>query len=182
MVEGAVVGGQLNKDVTYAHFYSFLNCLQVSPCHGWMSSNKTLRTLTSERAEQLSNTLKKIATSQKFTNFNLFYVDFDFQEIMEEWQRSGGQPWQLIEPVDGFHPTSFRSPALPGDRFSSVSQAPVVPFHDFLFHISKLLHVALQLLADRFWKKVQLQWPQVLGKENPFNPQIEQVFGDQGGH
>lgn len=66
--------GQLNKDVTYAHLYSFLNCLQVSthwlasrpanppcssvikvfsrsqvsPCHGWMSSNKTLRTLTSE--------------------------------------------------------------------------------------------------------------------------------------
>nr|XP_055203598.1 acyloxyacyl hydrolase isoform X1 [Gorilla gorilla gorilla] len=40
--------GQLNKDVTYAQLYSFLNCLQVSPCHGWMSSNKTLRTLTSE--------------------------------------------------------------------------------------------------------------------------------------
>ncbi|XP_026302935.1 acyloxyacyl hydrolase isoform X2 [Piliocolobus tephrosceles] len=40
--------GRLNKDVTYAHLYSFLNCLQVSPCHGWMSSNKTLRTLTSE--------------------------------------------------------------------------------------------------------------------------------------
>uniref|UniRef100_A0A8C2NBP3 Saposin B-type domain-containing protein n=1 Tax=Capra hircus TaxID=9925 RepID=A0A8C2NBP3_CAPHI len=40
--------GQLNKDVTYAHFYSFLNCLQVSPCRSWMSSNKTLRTLTSE--------------------------------------------------------------------------------------------------------------------------------------
>ncbi|XP_022438981.1 acyloxyacyl hydrolase isoform X3 [Delphinapterus leucas] len=72
--------GQLNKDVTYAHLYSFLSCLQVSPCHGWMSSNKTLRTLTSERAEQLSITLKKIATSQKFTNFNLFYMDFDFQE------------------------------------------------------------------------------------------------------
>ncbi|XP_060161394.1 acyloxyacyl hydrolase isoform X4 [Globicephala melas] len=140
--------GQLNKDVTYAHLYSFLSCLQVSPCHGWMSSNKTLRTLTSERAEQLSNMLKKIATSQKFTNFNLFYMDFDFQEITEEWQKSGGQPWQLIEPVDGFHPNE----------------------------------VALQLLADRFWKKVQLQCPQVLGKENPFNPQIEQVFGDQGGH
>ncbi|CAK7307049.1 acyloxyacyl hydrolase isoform X1 [Vulpes vulpes] len=140
--------GQLNKDVTYAHFYSFLNCLQVSPCHGWMSSNKTLRTLTSERAKQLSHTLKKIAASKKFTNFDLFYVDFDFQEVTEEWQKRGGQPWQLIEPVDGFHPNE----------------------------------VALLLLADRFWKKVQLQWPQVLGKENPFNPQIEQVFGDQGGH
>ncbi|XP_073921389.1 acyloxyacyl hydrolase isoform X2 [Castor canadensis] len=96
--------GQLNKDVTYAQFFSFLSCLQVSPCHGWMSSNKTLRTLTSERAEQLSNTLKKIATSEKFTNFHLFYMDFAFQEIIDEWQKRGGQPWQLIEPVDGFHP------------------------------------------------------------------------------
>lgn len=140
--------GQLNKDVTYAHFYSFLNCLQVSPCRSWMSSNKTLRTLTSERAEQLSKTLKKIATSQKFKNFDLFYLDFDFQEITEEWQKKGGQPWQLIEPVDGFHPNE----------------------------------VVYQLLADRFWKKMQHQWPHVLGKENPFNPQIEEVFGDQGGH
>uniref|UniRef100_A0A5F8AGR0 Acyloxyacyl hydrolase n=1 Tax=Macaca mulatta TaxID=9544 RepID=A0A5F8AGR0_MACMU len=140
--------GQLNKDVTYAHLYSFLNCLQVSPCHGWMSSNKTLRTLTSERAEQLSNTLKKIAASEKFTNFDLFYMDFAFHEIIQEWQKRGGQPWQLIEPVDGFHPNE----------------------------------VALLLFADRFWEKVQLQWPQILGKENPFNPQIKQVFGDQGGH
>ncbi|XP_027430168.1 acyloxyacyl hydrolase isoform X1 [Zalophus californianus] len=140
--------GQLNKDVTYAHFYSFLNCLQVSPCHSWMSSNKTLRTLTSERAKQLSNTLKKIATSQKFTNFDLFYMDLDFQEVVDEWRKRGGQPWQLIEPVDGFHPNE----------------------------------VASLLLADHFWKKVQLQWPQLLGKENPFNSQIEQVFGDQGGH
>uniref|UniRef100_A0A8C4L8L5 Acyloxyacyl hydrolase n=1 Tax=Equus asinus asinus TaxID=83772 RepID=A0A8C4L8L5_EQUAS len=140
--------GQLNKDVTYAHFYSFLNCLQVSPCQGWMSSNETLRTLTSQRAEQLSNTLKKIATRKKFTNFNLFYMDFDFQGIIKEWQKRGGQPWQLIEPVDGFHPNE----------------------------------VASLLLADVFWKKVQLQWPQVLGKENPFNSQIEKVFGEQGGH
>lgn len=140
--------GQLNEDVTYDQFYTFLSCLQASPCHGWMSSNKTLRTLTSQRAEQLSDTLKKIATSQKFTNFDLFYVDFDFQEILKEWQRRGRQPWQLVEPVDGFHPNE----------------------------------VASLLLAERFWNKVQSQWPEVLGKENPFNAQIEQVFGDQGGH
>ncbi|XP_063090032.1 acyloxyacyl hydrolase isoform X2 [Cavia porcellus] len=140
--------GQLNKDVTYAQLFSFLNCLQVNACHGWMSSNKTLRTLTSERAQQLSNTLKKIAASEKFTNFDLLYMDFAFKEMVEEWQRRGGQPWQLIEPVDGFHPNE----------------------------------VALLLLAELFWKKMQLQWPQVLGKENPFNSRIEQVFGDQGGH
>lgn len=113
-----------------------------------MSSNKTLRTLTSKRAEQLSNTLKEIASSKKFTNFDLYYVNFDFQEIVEEWQKKGREPWELIEPVDGFHPSE----------------------------------VASLLLADHFWKKVELQWPQVLGKENPFNPQIKQVFGDQGGH
>ncbi|KAM7121544.1 acyloxyacyl hydrolase [Molossus nigricans] len=140
--------GQLNEDVTYERFYTFLGCLQVSSCHGWMSSNKTLRTLTSERAEQLSNILKKIAISKKFTNLDLLYVDFDLQAVMKKWQKRGGQPWQLIEPVDGFHPNE----------------------------------VALLLMADGLWDKMQLQWPQVLGKENPFNPQIEQVFGDQGGH
>ncbi|EPQ08879.1 Acyloxyacyl hydrolase [Myotis brandtii] len=140
--------GQLNGDVTYGQLYAFLSCLQVSPCHGWMTANETLRTLTSQRAAQLSNTLKKIATSQKFTSFRLYYVDFDFQEIIRKWQKRGGQPWQLLEPVDGFHPNE----------------------------------VALLLLADNLWDKVRLQWPQVLGKENPFNAQIEQVFGDQGGH
>ncbi|XP_012861446.2 acyloxyacyl hydrolase [Echinops telfairi] len=140
--------GQLNKDVTYAQLYSFLSCLQVNPCQGWMSANETLRALTSERAAQLSGTLKKIASLEKFTNFNLFYMDFTLQEIVEEWQRRGGQPWELIEPVDGFHPNE----------------------------------VALLLLADQFWKKIQHQGPEVLGKENPFNLQIEQVFGDQGGH
>ncbi|XP_041501651.1 acyloxyacyl hydrolase [Microtus oregoni] len=140
--------GQLNKDVTYADFFSFLSCLQVSPCGGWMSSNKTLRTLTSQRADQLSNTLKKMAATETFTNFNLFYMDFAFHEIIEEWRKRGGQPWQLIEPVDGFHPNE----------------------------------VASLLLADRVWKKIQSQWPQILGKENSFNSQIEEVFGDQGGH
>ncbi|XP_027625569.1 acyloxyacyl hydrolase isoform X2 [Tupaia chinensis] len=100
--------GQLNRDVTYAQLYAFLNCLQVSPCHGWMSSNKTLRALTSERAKQLSKTLERIADSERFTNLNLFYMDFAFQEITEEWRKRGGQPWQLIEPVDGFHPNEAR--------------------------------------------------------------------------
>lgn len=140
--------GQLNRDVTYGQLYAFLSCLQVSPCHGWMSANKTLRTLTSQRAALLSNTLKKIATNQEFTSFRLYYVDFDFQEIIKKWQKRGGQPWQLLEPVDGFHPNE----------------------------------VASLLLADDLWDKVRLQWPHVLGKENPFNAQIEQVFGDQGGH
>ncbi|XP_074055344.1 acyloxyacyl hydrolase isoform X2 [Macrotis lagotis] len=140
--------GQLNKDITYEQLYTFLSCLQVNPCQGWMSSNETLRNLTSKRAKQLSNILEEIAVSEKFANMSLLYLDYPFKEMAEEWQRRGGETWQLIEPVDGFHPNEVTS----------------------------------RLSAKFFWEKVLQQWPHVLGKENPFNDQIEHLFGDQGGH
>ncbi|NXT81376.1 AOAH hydrolase, partial [Zapornia atra] len=99
--------GQLNRDITYSQLYSFLDCLQVSPCSGWLTSNETLRNLTSERAVQLSNVLKGIATSEKFANFDVFYMDFPLRQTAEEWRKMGGEPWQLIEPVDGFHPSQI---------------------------------------------------------------------------
>lgn len=40
--------GELNQDVKYKDVYTYLNCLQISPCTGWMNSNATLRDLTSE--------------------------------------------------------------------------------------------------------------------------------------
>uniref|UniRef100_A0A8D2P0J5 Acyloxyacyl hydrolase n=1 Tax=Zosterops lateralis melanops TaxID=1220523 RepID=A0A8D2P0J5_ZOSLA len=135
--------GQLNKDITYSQLYSFLDCLQVSPCSGWLTPNETLRNLTSERALQLSNVLKEIARSEKFANFDIFYMDFPLRQTAEEWRKMGGEPWQLIEPVDGFHPT---------------------------------LGTAIT------WQKALREWPQVLGKENPFNDQIEAIFKDQGGY
>nr|XP_006124124.1 acyloxyacyl hydrolase [Pelodiscus sinensis] len=140
--------GQLNKDVTYEQVYSFLSCLQISPCNGWMSSNETLRNLTSERALQLSNVLKEITTSETFANFDLFYMDFPLEKIADEWHKLGGESWQLIEPVDGFHPNQ----------------------------------ISAALGASVIWQKVLREWPHVLGKENPFNKQIEDVFKDQGGH
>ncbi|NXP28154.1 AOAH hydrolase, partial [Scytalopus superciliaris] len=140
--------GQLNRDVTYSQIYSFLDCLQVSPCSGWLTPNETLRNLTSERALQLSNVLKEIARSEKFANFDMFYMDFPLRQTAEEWRKMGGEPWQLIEPVDGFHPSQ----------------------------------IAAALGTSITWQKVLHEWPQVLGKENPFNEQIEAIFKDQGGH
>ncbi|KFP34134.1 Acyloxyacyl hydrolase, partial [Colius striatus] len=140
--------GQLNRDVTYRQIYSFLDCLQVSPCSGWLTPNETLRNLTSERALQLSNVLKEIARSEKFAHFDVFYMDFPLRQTTEEWQKMGGEPWQLIEPVDGFHPSQ----------------------------------IAAALGTSITWQKALHEWPQVLGKENPFNDQIEAVFKDQGGH
>lgn len=30
--------------------------------------------------------------------------------VTKKWQQRGGQPWQLIEPVDGFHPNEVSMP------------------------------------------------------------------------
>ncbi|XP_077159500.1 acyloxyacyl hydrolase isoform X2 [Paroedura picta] len=101
--------GQLNKDITYKQIYSFLTCLKLNPCNGWLSPNDTLRSITTKRALQLSSILSGIAESQKYANFDLFYMDCPLKEVVEEWLEQGGEGWQLIEPVDGFHPNQIAS-------------------------------------------------------------------------
>ncbi|XP_065191939.1 acyloxyacyl hydrolase-like [Sycon ciliatum] len=95
--------GALRNDVTYTDFYTYLNCLGVSPCWGWMNKNETWRNITSEHAFQLNAQLKKIADTQTFSNFDTMYMEYDIQSAADIWSKQGGQPWQLIEPVDGFH-------------------------------------------------------------------------------
>ena len=96
--------GMLRKDVTYAKLYDFLNCLQVSPCAGWLNTNATIRNATSKRARELSAVLQGIAKTQKYKNFDLVFIPNFFQEAVNIWKQMGHQTWQLIEPVDGFHP------------------------------------------------------------------------------
>lgn len=74
--------GSLRNDVTYEHFYDFMNCLQVSPCFGWMNSNKTIRDLTSERAAQLSAVLKNVAETMKYENFDVYFFDCPLEEAL----------------------------------------------------------------------------------------------------
>ena len=67
---------------------------------------------------------------------------------MDFWESQGGQDWQVIEPVDGFHPSQV------GQALSS----------QFMFDLLTTNH------------------PQVLGKKNPYNAKIKEVFGEQGGY
>ena len=98
--------GELRKDLTYSQVYDWFNCMEMGPCHGWMSSNATLRTITTQHAKQLSNVLIKIAKKEKkFTRFDVHYMPNPFQEVIDNWVESGGKVWQLIEPVDSLHPT-----------------------------------------------------------------------------
>jgi len=38
-------------DVTYDTVYTFLNCLKISPCAGWLNTNDTIRKDTTRRAK-----------------------------------------------------------------------------------------------------------------------------------
>ena len=98
--------GKLRKDITYSTVYDYLNCLQISPCAGWMNTNATIRDATTKRANELSQVLENIAETHKYKNFDLTFIPHDLDEAIKMWKESGKdhETWQLIEPVDGFHP------------------------------------------------------------------------------
>ena len=97
--------GTPRNDITYAQFYHYLNCMESSPCWGWMNNNVTVRNLTAVRQRELNAVLANIAQNEKFNNFDVVYLDDPFHFIIKRWVEGGGQIYQLIEPVDGFHPS-----------------------------------------------------------------------------
>ena len=103
--------GKVNGDVTYPDFYDYFSCLEINPCTGWMSTNETLRNFTSQRAKDLSDVLADVAKSykSKFKNFDLTFIECPLIPVIKQWEKEHGEGtgWQLIEPVDGFHPNTF---------------------------------------------------------------------------
>lgn len=97
--------GSLHKDVTYSQVYDYLNCLEISPCFGWLNSNATWRNLTTQRAMQLNDAFKKVVANNTFKNAKVFYTDPPLPGAIREWKKMGRDPQDLIEPVDGFHPS-----------------------------------------------------------------------------
>jgi acyloxyacyl hydrolase len=95
--------GRVGTPFTYKQIYSYLSCLQISPCNGWLTSNDTLRALTSQRAVELSGAVRNATFSYSAQNFDVDYIDFPFDKVFQEWEAQGGEPWQLLESVDGFH-------------------------------------------------------------------------------
>eukprot|EP00490_Sorites_sp_Unknown_P029645 CAMPEP_0114684752 /NCGR_PEP_ID=MMETSP0191-20121206/59534_1 /TAXON_ID=126664 /ORGANISM="Sorites sp." /LENGTH=160 /DNA_ID=CAMNT_0001968033 /DNA_START=1196 /DNA_END=1678 /DNA_ORIENTATION=- len=99
--------GWLNKDVNYKNVYDWFNCLQISPCWGWMNSNETVREMTQTRADELSESLYNLTVNESFENITLHYIDCPVDQVISYWKANGGQTWELIEPVDGFHPNQL---------------------------------------------------------------------------
>eukprot|EP01116_Phalansterium_solitarium_P015007 TRINITY_DN329_c0_g1_i1.p1 TRINITY_DN329_c0_g1~~TRINITY_DN329_c0_g1_i1.p1 ORF type:complete len:611 (-),score=207.90 TRINITY_DN329_c0_g1_i1:488-2173(-) len=92
---------------TYREVYDFLNCLEISPCWMWMNSNATVREAGTTRANELNLIYPQIIANYTFNNFDMAYYAFPFADILAEWTAQGGEGWQLIEPIDGFHPNQI---------------------------------------------------------------------------
>ncbi|XP_021349961.1 acyloxyacyl hydrolase-like isoform X2 [Mizuhopecten yessoensis] len=130
--------GSLRNDVTYSHFYDYFNCLEISSCRGWMNTNETIRNMTTQRAEQLSNVLKEVAQTEaaKYHNFKLAYLENPVFKVFEHWRNLGRPLWELLEPVDGFH-TNQLGQALTGQVLWQILETeypdaigPINPFNN----------------------------------------------------
>lgn len=148
--------GALRNDVKTKDFYDYLNCLDTSPCRGWLTSNDTLRNFTLQRVNELNRGIAETVLANQQTlglhpNYNLYHLPDPIGDVFKMWLAAGGQLWQLIEPVDGFHPNQF----------------------------------CHSIISQVLWDKLLMMGSNetdIVGPINPFNDQIRQIFGDQGGH
>jgi len=131
--------GSLHNNVLYSDFYDFLNCLGISPCWGWMNSDEKARNFTTQNAMKLNEVLKQVATNTSYKNFDIHYFDCPLQATIDMWTKQGGQVWQLIEPVDGFHPTQIADAIATEVLWEQYEQedllAPINPNNDLILKL-----------------------------------------------
>jgi len=89
----------------YSEVYDFLNCLEISPCWGWLNSNETVRRTTQDRADALNDVYTNIAQTAKFNNFEYVFIKPAWAKLFGEYEKTVGNMVDLIEPADGFHPS-----------------------------------------------------------------------------
>eukprot|EP00118_Oscarella_pearsei_P007979 m.40143 g.40143 ORF g.40143 m.40143 type:complete len:584 (+) comp32911_c0_seq2:344-2095(+) len=101
--------GKLNLDVTYDRVYDYANCLQISPCRGFMTTNGTLRNLTYERVHELNKIIQDEQRNFKSENIKVYYLDHLYEEVNKIVRQEFpfALPEELVEAVDGFHPGQY---------------------------------------------------------------------------
>ena len=121
--------GSTNQDITYGQFYDYLNCLEVSPCSGWMNSNSTIRDETSATAQAMRDKLALIVeeTKGKLQNIELFYLGDVLDNAIKMFLDMGGKGYQIIEPADGFHPNQFGQALLAQYIWNATVDAGIIP-------------------------------------------------------
>lgn len=110
LVDGRVLWDHMHDrihpiGVPYPAVYELLSCTGSNPCWGWLNSNATWRNFTSQRAANLSAVYHEIQGAYTWKHFDTYVLTLDWNDLFSQYEASGGQGWELIEPVDGFHPS-----------------------------------------------------------------------------
>jgi len=108
---------------SYEDVYGMLNCLELSPCWGWMNSNETVRNMTSAHAQLLNSVYGKIMNEHNYSSFDMFYVDtFSLlNKAVQDWVAAGHKARDLIEPTDGFHPSQTANALLANNLWANLT-------------------------------------------------------------
>ncbi|CAH0559422.1 unnamed protein product [Brassicogethes aeneus] len=101
--------GVLHNNVHYKNVYDWFNCMQIGPCTGWLNSNETVRSITSEKAGELTDVLKRIVKNQNFEYFNLHFVENPINQLIFDDMINIPD---LLEAVDSLHPNQRAQPLL----------------------------------------------------------------------
>lgn len=110
LVDGRILWNVLNDrmhplGITYAELYEFLQSMGKNPCRTWLTPDAASRDQASARAGELSAILADIVKTKTYPNFEMAYMEFPLKKMFDEWVASGKDPADLIEAVDGFHPS-----------------------------------------------------------------------------
>lgn len=122
---------------TYPDMYTFLNCYEINPCGGWLNTNETIRDATTLWAKRLNLVYDDIIQTESFENFELIYINPDWEMYFSVWENVfGHDDADLIEPVDGFHPSQTGNMLLAESLWKNLVQlypqavGPINPHND----------------------------------------------------
>ena len=88
-------------------FYDYLNCVGVDLCENYLTSNVTHIQQTVAKAMALNKVYEEIFSNYTAKNYDFVHYDFPAAWVIEKWTSQGGDPFDLISHVDGFHPSQI---------------------------------------------------------------------------
>ena len=90
---------------SYKALYDFMNCEEENPCWGWLNSDPIVRANTTKISNSLNDVYQDIMDNESFNNFEFIFYSPHWISLFQEYAEAGYPLSNLIEPVDGFHPS-----------------------------------------------------------------------------
>merc|ERR1712072_855466 len=75
---------------SYSQVYDWMNCMQESPCWGWLNSDPAARQSATDRAKQLNDVYVDISANETFKNSKYIYYTGEYIEMFAAYGKAMG--------------------------------------------------------------------------------------------